>query len=447
MQGFEILGKLGEGAYSNVYKVRRKADDHLYALKQVKLLTLNDKERANALNEVRLLASVKHPNVVSYKESFFDPASGSLWYSPPSLIMELADSGDLYERILEYQKRGRYMSEGFIWTLAVQITRGLKACHDLMILHRDLKSANVFLWRDGGVKLGDFNVSKVAKEGLLRTQTGTPYYASPEVWRDQPYSLKSDIWSLGCVLYEACALRPPFRAEDMQSLCLKVVKGEFSRLPRGFSIDLNSFISQLLNTEPSARPCCSDILNYPPLLRRIQPLNQSLTDSTSPLLRTIVFPKNAQLLASRLPASAYRDDLRAASTEPDEDTDLSLPRLAEQGRGRHGLTPDARMFQSKPAPRDLSDPIPSPVRYHKQVLRESYGGLQIVKPRGHSLSRPARPQCGSLSLELPLPTARKGPSLYLRNPPLEVRKHRGLKRILEVDSRPKGAFASLSPIR
>jgi len=93
------------------------------------------------------------------------------------------------------------------------------------ILHRDLKSANVFLSRNGTVKLGDMNVSKIAKKGLLLTQTGTPYYASPEVWRDQPYDNKSDIWSLGCVLYEMCALKPPFRADDMEGLFNKVCQG------------------------------------------------------------------------------------------------------------------------------------------------------------------------------------------------------------------------------
>ena len=81
-----------------------------------------------------------------------------------------------------------------------------------------MKSANIFLYKDGAAKLGDLNVSKVAKKGLLYTQTGTPYYASPEVWRDQPYDNKSDIWSLGCVLYEMCGLKPPFRANDMNGL-------------------------------------------------------------------------------------------------------------------------------------------------------------------------------------------------------------------------------------
>ena len=82
-------------------------------------------------------------------------------------------------------------------------------------MHRDIKCANLFLTKDGMVKMGDLNVSKVAKKGLLQTQTGTPYYASPEVWKDKPYDNKSDIWSLGCVLYEMITLLPPFRANSM----------------------------------------------------------------------------------------------------------------------------------------------------------------------------------------------------------------------------------------
>lgn len=92
-------------------------------------------------------------------------------------------------------------------------------------MHRDIKSANILINKGGAVKLADFNVSKVVngRDGLLRTQTGTPYYASPEVWKDQPYNFKSDIWSLGCVMYEMAALRPPFKAGDMKGLYKKVV--------------------------------------------------------------------------------------------------------------------------------------------------------------------------------------------------------------------------------
>ena len=99
--------------------------------------------------------------------------------------MEFADDGDLYNKILQYKKQQKLFSESEIWDCLIQMTHGLQALHDRSILHRDLKSANVFLQTDGVYKLGDLNVSKIAqKDGMLFTQTGTPYYASPEVWKD-----------------------------------------------------------------------------------------------------------------------------------------------------------------------------------------------------------------------------------------------------------------------
>jgi len=158
------------------------------------------KERQNALNEVRILASIQHPNVIAYKEAFLEDEKNLC------IVMEYADDGDLYQKIVEHQKACTNFKEDDIWRIFINIARGLKALHHLKIFHRDMKSANVFLNKDGIAKLGDLNVSKVAKKGLLYTQTGTPYYASPEVWKDQPYDMKSDLWSLGCVLYEIATL-------------------------------------------------------------------------------------------------------------------------------------------------------------------------------------------------------------------------------------------------
>ena len=138
------------------------------------------------------------------------------------------------------------MKEKQIWMVLIQVVKGLKSLHDLQILHRDMKSANIFLYKDNTAKLGDLNVSKVAKKGLLYTQTGTPYYASPEVWKDQPYDLKSDIWSLGCVIYEIAALVPPFRADDMNGLFKTVLKGQYPSIPTHYSMDLRQFIRTLL---------------------------------------------------------------------------------------------------------------------------------------------------------------------------------------------------------
>lgn len=104
--------------------------------------------------------------------------------------------------------------------------------------------------------MGDLNVSKIAQDGLLHTQTGTPYYASPEVWQEKPYDNKSDIWSLGCIIYEMCSLNPPFRAKSMNGLYNSVLSGQYPRLPQHISDELSSIIKTLLQVNPAKRPSC-----------------------------------------------------------------------------------------------------------------------------------------------------------------------------------------------
>ena len=124
-----------------------------------------------------------------------------------------------------------------------------------------MQSANIFLSKTGQIKIGDLNVSKIAKDGLLHTQVGTPYYCSPEVWNDKPYDDKSDIWSLGCVLYEMVSLHPPFTAPDMSKLFQKVMTGKYPDIPRNYSSGLRDLIKNLLQLDPMNRPSCGTILN------------------------------------------------------------------------------------------------------------------------------------------------------------------------------------------
>ena len=330
MDGFEILEKLGDGAYSVVYKVRRKEDSKIYALKKVRLQNLSEKEKENSLNEVRILASVKSTFVISYKEAFIDENEKSL-----CIVMEYADKGDLYQKICQFKKMGCLIDEVDVWRIFIQMTKGLKALHDLKILHRDLKSANIFLFSDGSAKIGDLNVSKVAHKGLGYTQTGTPYYASPEVWRDEPYDIKSDIWSLACVTYEMIALHPPFRAENMEALYNKVIKCQYGKISDRYSSDISEIIKLLLKVKSKDRPTCGQILKHPLVKKRIEFFqaeagneNIDIDDmEEGVLLKTIRIPKNILCLTDKLPEANYDNPYhkkkfkKEGSIEKDNDKD------------------------------------------------------------------------------------------------------------------------------
>ena len=153
------------------------------------------------------------------------------------------------------------------------------------------------------------NVSKLSNyKGLNYTQTGTPYYASPEVWKDEPYDSKSDLWSLGCVLYEMITLKPPFRADDMQGLYKKVLKGVYQKIPNHFTSDLSSVVHGLLQTKPSLRPSCDQILEMPAVLKRIEkilPDYPGISSEKSILMSEIRVPKNLMYLTDKMPAASY----------------------------------------------------------------------------------------------------------------------------------------------
>ena len=270
MSDFKIERQLGKGSFSSVYLVTRIADQKIYALKSVTMDKLTKKEQQNSVNEVRILASVSHPNVIGYREAFWDDKNQTL-----NIVMEYADDGDLQTKIQQMKKNFGVFEEETIWSYAIQMIEGLKALHDKKIMHRDLKSANIFLAKNISknkkiCKIGDMNVSKVMKEKVLMTQTGTPYYASPEVWNDKPYSYKSDLWSIGCVIYELCALKPPFKGKDLDELYINVCKGKVERIKKIYSEKLWKMIMMLLQVDVNKRVDCDQFLNHPIVIQKIK---------------------------------------------------------------------------------------------------------------------------------------------------------------------------------
>ncbi|CAD8174709.1 unnamed protein product [Paramecium pentaurelia] len=330
MKNFIVFEKLGEGSFSTVLKVKRQSDQQEYAMKKVRMGQLKEKEKENSLNEIRILASIQHPNIIGYKEAFYEEQSQCL-----CIVMEYADQGDLQQHIQQYIKHKQYFQEIEIWKMIYQVLLALRTLHQMKILHRDLKSANVFL-HQSNYKLGDMNVSKVAKKDLVYTQTGTPYYASPEVWRDQPYDAKSDIWSLGCVAYEMAALRPPFRAQNMEGLYKKVQRGLFERIPSKFSGELMTIIGLCLQVQSKSRPSCAQLLSNPILLRnarqfitesRISQQTQSSQAGSNVLLQTIKLPKNLKHLKEKLPKSKYLIESTNKSYDEYQANSSILPKI------------------------------------------------------------------------------------------------------------------------
>lgn len=170
LSDFYVLETIGKGSFAAVHKVVRKSDKKVYAIKRVKIQKLSKKEINDALNEIRLLASIRHKNIVGFLEAFLD-SNDSL-----CVVMEYCGCGDLAQKIERYKRRRQYMDESVIWRYTVQCLKALQYLHEKGICHRDIKAANTFLGDDGSVKIGDMNVSKQLKEGLLQTQIGTPYY-------------------------------------------------------------------------------------------------------------------------------------------------------------------------------------------------------------------------------------------------------------------------------
>jgi NIMA (never in mitosis gene a)-related kinase 1/4/5 len=250
VNGFVLLKFLGKGTFGAVYQARREADDKIYAIKKVDTRRMSAKERADAVNEIRVLASVSGPHVITFFEAFVE---ADILY----IVTEFAQHGDMLAYLKAKRRQGN-IPEQTVWSLFIQMCLGVKTMHDANILHRDLKAANVFMCATGAnayLKLGDLGVAKVLKhdEALARTQVGTPYYVAPEVWRNKAYNSKCDMWSLGCLLYELCTYRPPFEAESMEGLARKVMRGRYDPIPSGYSHSLRTLVAKLLVVEPAHR--------------------------------------------------------------------------------------------------------------------------------------------------------------------------------------------------
>uniref|UniRef100_A0A8B9SAT4 non-specific serine/threonine protein kinase n=1 Tax=Apteryx owenii TaxID=8824 RepID=A0A8B9SAT4_APTOW len=263
MDKYIKVQKIGEGSFGKAILVKAKENGQQYIIKEINISKMSNKEREESRREVAVLANMKHPNIVLYRESFEE--NGCLY-----IVMDYCEGGDLFKKI--NAQKGILFSEDQILDWFVQICLALKHIHDRKILHRDIKSQNIFLTKDGTVQLGDFGIARVLNSTveLARTCIGTPYYLSPEICQNKPYNNKSDIWALGCVLYEMCTLKHAFEAGNMKNLVLKIISGSFPPVSMHYSYDLRNLLSQLFKMNPRDRPSVNSILEKNFIAKRVE---------------------------------------------------------------------------------------------------------------------------------------------------------------------------------
>ncbi|NWY00129.1 NEK11 kinase, partial [Nothoprocta ornata] len=255
-----IQRKLGNGSFGSVYLVsdkKAKPRAEFKVLKEISIGNLKPNETVEANLEAQLLSKLDHPAIVKFYASFVERDSFCI-------ITEYCEGGDLDFKIQEYKESGKIFSQNQIMEWFIQLLLGVNYMHERRILHRDLKAKNIFL-KNNFLKIGDFGVSCLLMGScdLATTFTGTPYYMSPEALKHQGYNTKSDIWSLGCILYEMCCMNHAFSGHNFLSVVLKIVEGDTPSLPDRYPRKMNAVLSSMLSKNPSMRPAAAEILKIP----------------------------------------------------------------------------------------------------------------------------------------------------------------------------------------
>lgn len=269
---------LGRGAFGEAVLYRKTTTNDLIVWKEINLQRASDKDRTGALNEVEILSLLDHMNIIAYYNHFFDGTS-------LFIEMEYANDGTLHHKVISQNEK--LFPEFDIVSYFYQLISAVAYIHNYGILHRDIKTLNIFMTKAKIIKLGDFGISKVLEEtyGNAETCVGTPYYMSPEIVRGESYNQKSDIWACGCVLFEILTLKKVFQASNQLKLITSILEGNIGEISDEYSQEIRDIVKHTLEKSPEDRPTANELMKLP----LFDPAKEFLTKipNVAPLLRKI----------------------------------------------------------------------------------------------------------------------------------------------------------------
>lgn len=260
---------LGRGKFSVVHRTTRRSDGRAVALKRIQVFDMGSNERNECMNEIKLLQSMDHPHIIAYLDCVIE-------HNELTVVMELAAHGDLAGLIKAAAKAEQPLTEAVVWRTFSQIADALAYMHEKRVMHRDIKPANVFVTEASHVKLGDLGVGRhfSSKTDMVHSTVGTPYYMSPECIQGKTgYDFKSDLWSLGCLLYELATLRTPFYSDKVNFYVLgkRITSCQYEPVGGGYSPQLAGLVGKMLQSNPADRPTAADVFAQASEARREHP--------------------------------------------------------------------------------------------------------------------------------------------------------------------------------